>query len=236
MSPSAVPSPHEKDRGRETRMKQANKHNQALDSAAKGWGSEGMTVKQYRMASNSNHTRIIDRPATCPGCEIYVTETPGQKPTAKAYRGRGCRAEFNYYYSTIDRLEVAVGNWLDDIEKSNQRRADNANRKTILRAIGHGWEVGTILQGSWGHEQTNQVFLQVVESKGNSILVQRIASEIVESTGPMSESVRPIKDAFRGEPFRKTVQFNESGPYLRHSHAYLTPAEPGRVYYCSHYA
>ena len=59
------------------------------------------------------------------------------------------------------------------------------------------YKVGDILHHSWGYDQTNCDFYQVVEVKNASVVLRKIAHETVPgSEGFMSESVLPVKDAF----------------------------------------
>jgi hypothetical protein len=60
-----------------------------------------------------------------------------------------------------------------------------------------GIEVGDILVSSWGYDQTNVDFYQVVRATAKSAWIRRIASNQVRgSEGFMSASVVPVKDQF----------------------------------------
>ena len=59
------------------------------------------------------------------------------------------------------------------------------------------YKVGDILHHSWGYDQTNCDFYQVVEVKTASVVLRKIAHKTVPgSEGFMCESVMPVKDAF----------------------------------------
>lgn len=59
------------------------------------------------------------------------------------------------------------------------------------------YKVGDILHHSWGYDQTNCDFYQVVEVKNASVVLRKIAAETVpESEGFMCEMLMPKKDAF----------------------------------------
>jgi queuine/archaeosine tRNA-ribosyltransferase len=60
-------------------------------------------------------------------------------------------------------------------------------------------EVGALLHGSWGYDQTNAEFFQVVARLGTTTLViQKIEGLLVEPLrgGGMSGKVTPVKDSF----------------------------------------
>jgi len=62
--------------------------------------------------------------------------------------------------------------------------------------------VGDILHHSWGYDQTNCDFYQVVEVKKASVVLRKIGAKRVDgSEGFMSESLMPEKDAFITEGY-----------------------------------
>ena len=67
--------------------------------------------------------------------------------------------------------------------------------------------VGEILSSSWGYEQTNWDFYQIVKMSDKSIWIQEIDVES-KSSSYMSYEVRPIKDKFKKESkvIRKTIK------------------------------
>lgn len=74
--------------------------------------------------------------------------------------------------------------------------------------------VGDVLRSSWGYDQTNVNFYQVVDRKGSTVTLRPIASEQVDNshTGPggvatpsLSGYVAPLVDSFIGEAFKKRI-------------------------------
>lgn len=75
--------------------------------------------------------------------------------------------------------------------------------KTGTTTKANGLKIGDILQGSWGYDQTNQEFWQVVglTKSGKSVKVRKLQTQRVEGTeGFMSCSVLPLKDQFADRP------------------------------------
>ena len=59
------------------------------------------------------------------------------------------------------------------------------------------YKVGDILHHSWGYDQTNCDFYQVIEVKKASVVLRKIGAETVPgSEGFMCEQLMPVKDAF----------------------------------------
>lgn len=76
---------------------------------------------------------------------------------------------------------------------------------------------GDILHHSWGYDQTNCDFYQVVEVKNASVVLRKIAAETVPgSEGFMCEKLMPVKDAF----IEKATQA------LTKSDHHITPQNP----------
>ncbi len=71
-------------------------------------------------------------------------------------------------------------------------------RKRQARAqFQNPYKVGDILHHSWGYDQTNCDFYQVVEVKKASVVLRKIGAGTVPGSGGfMSECLMPVKDAF----------------------------------------
>ena len=80
----------------------------------------------------------------------------------------------------------------------------NSCPATLQELIENGFKVGDILYDSWGYEQTNIDFYQVIEVKPKSVIIRPIGQEVTEE-GNMSGHTIPIKDCFTGEPVTKKL-------------------------------
>ncbi|MET1995961.1 hypothetical protein [Enterococcus faecium] len=60
--------------------------------------------------------------------------------------------------------------------------------------------VGDIYYSSWGYEQTNVTFYQVVRRTEKTVWFQPIKKECVEILSSMSENVLPVPNAFTSNP------------------------------------
>jgi hypothetical protein len=69
----------------------------------------------------------------------------------------------------------------------------------------HTLKVGAILVSSWGYDQTNIDFYEVVQLVGSKMVaVRKIEQEIVKSNGP-SDEVMPVPGSYKGPVLRKKV-------------------------------
>ena len=69
---------------------------------------------------------------------------------------------------------------------------------------------GDLFYTSWGYEQTNIDFYQVVSFKGQTVVVVSVASERTYD-GPMSGNCKPVKDKICGQSFSKRVTYDNEG-------------------------
>lgn len=61
------------------------------------------------------------------------------------------------------------------------------------------FKVGDIFVESWGYEQTNVDFYQVIKVNKASVVLRKIGSKSLRATGWASDEVEPFKDDFVGE-------------------------------------
>lgn len=104
-------------------------------------------------------------------------------------------------------------------------------------------KVGDIFETSWGYEQTNVDFFQVVKVTGKSVVVRHIKSketEIKDASGisTMTGHVVPVKNAFDGEPKTRRLRIGYGGAEVFDAGESYGTAElwNGKPQWVSHYA
>lgn len=126
---------------------------------------------------------------------------------------------FNYRFRSIERMVEFCNEWVSrvaiNVNSENERKAKKKEAQSNMK---HNFEVGNIIYNSWGYDQTNIDFYQVVESKQKSIKIQPIHSYRVEnSEGFMCCNVKPAVNEFKGEAILKkvvvSVGYNENVSY-----------------------
>lgn len=120
---------------------------------------------------------------------------------------RGYKIVWNYRFKTLERMEKYIKESYDNIiyslQQKEQRRQEKKERDAkALAAV----QVGDIFVDSWGYEQTQVDFYEVIEKPSKCYIILRpIASESIEATGPMSDRVKPAPGEFTGNPIRKKL-------------------------------
>ncbi len=114
---------------------------------------------------------------------------------------------FNYFFpkrenqTSKERAEAYVANFIATVDarvKDKQERAE-AKKKARTDFV-NPYKVGDILYNSWGYDQTNVDFYQVVTVGKKSIKMRKICGETVEgSEGHDCCYLKPIKDKFYSE-------------------------------------
>jgi hypothetical protein len=104
----------------------------------------------------------------------YVTTL--NKPAAAMFVGRGQRALWAYSFNNTSQRESYVKGQLEKVEAAVD--AANARRKEKAE-FQHGLKVGDILYSSWGYDQTNIDFYQVVAVKDKTVDIREIDKKVV---------------------------------------------------------
>ena len=158
-------------------------------------------------------------------CATVYTWTEAGKICAKGFRGAVAKPAFHYTYRTVEQRAAHVSKFIGDAEAAAQLRAKQAAearwRKASLNAV-TGMPIGTLLVNSWGYEQTNVDFYQVVGHQGRvTVRVVAIGAKRVEeaTSGAMADTCTPDLDApTTGETFtaRMVDQDTITLPNSRH--------------------
>jgi len=151
---------------------------------------------------------------------ISVLRGEGKKgPTLKIWRGKAKKPYSNYYYPSIEILEEAIENALAAARahktEMERRRTERKGTKEQIDAV----KIGDIFHFSWGYDQTNVNFYQVIDKKNRTLTLKEIGQETVKSSGGgsgMSCHVTACKDSFLSDEksFKKQLQFIGGTPYI----------------------
>ncbi len=125
----------------------------------------------------------------------------------KVSKARFKKPLFNYRFRSAERMIEFCNEWIERVERNiNAEKARKEQKKLAQQNMKHSFQVGQVLYNSWGYDQTNINFYQIVGVKEKSIVLREIASSYVAgSEGFMSARVKPVENAFIGEPILKKV-------------------------------
>jgi len=100
----------------------------------------------------------------------------------------------------------------------------------------HGLEVGAILESSWGYDQTNVDFYEVVSVTPTMVTVRKLRANVVAQPAYLTSRVEPVESDYDGEPIRRKVHTYGSSPFIAiesYANAYLWDGTPQTA---THYA
>lgn len=110
-----------------------------------------------------------------------VVMVDGETLAAFGYRGRSLKPAFRYRFANAEARQAYVSRWI--------AAADAAHIATVARRAErrapHSLTVGDVLYSSWGYEQTNIQFYEVVAVRGAAVDLMELKQDR-SSTGNMT--------------------------------------------------
>lgn len=119
-----------------------------------------------------------------------------------AFAGRAQKPAFGLRFRTVERATQYVADWFAGI----QSRAESKRAEREARKGGHSYQVGDVLMSSWGYDQTNIDFYEVVALVGSCTLeLRELAQERSESGIGMQGGCIPVVGSYIAETIRRRV-------------------------------
>ncbi len=131
------------------------------------------------------------------------------------FTGKKAKPTDHIRYDSPEKLESEIQKRIVEVrDRIAQNLAWKAERKAKGESIIADIKVGDVFNYSWGWEQTQQDFFQVVEKKtAKTMVVRAITCTSIDQNSSMSDYVRANIDGFCGEP--ETVRLNTYGGFKR---------------------
>ena len=124
---------------------------------------------------------------------IYYTEKNGSY-YAMAYSGKRSKPDFNYKFKSEQSLEAHVSCYLKTLIERNRSKTEHKEKRLSFQ---HSLKIGDILYSSWGYDQTNIDFYQVIGIIGKHVKIKEIESSMPNGEeGFMTGQVIAVKDKF----------------------------------------
>jgi hypothetical protein len=146
---------------------------------------------------------------------IYYSESD---LSAMSFIGKAVKPAFYYSYRKqnldymLNSLKKYVGQQNNWFAEKNKRLAEQKQAQSELKAGDH-YKIGDIIYNSWGYEQTNIDFYQVVEVLNKKIRVKAISKNYKESQFMAGHST-PIKNSFSSDEKGFLLTVRISGKYV----------------------
>jgi len=174
------------------------------------------------------------------GLKVLKGETTNGSPLLMMWKPKGKKPFSHYRYRSEEQRQAAIDQAVSDHLSHLERKAKYKEERRGTEAQLELVQVGFIFVCSWGYDQTNVDFYQVIEKNGRIVTLREIAQNAITSEGfsPMSDHRTAKKGEFleNSKPFKKKLQFTKSGVYVSMTSYSSAHIWDGTKKYCSWYA
>jgi hypothetical protein len=144
------------------------------------------------------------------------------RPFIVVFKGTAMKPKENYYYLTEERRQQAIKRVKDDEDLTGRKKKE---QKEENKNFEHSLKGGDILYCSWGWEQTNIDFYEVIEVKGKYVIIRELAQKHI-ADGDMSGKTTALKGEYIGEPILKRVCFGNLIKFNSYQTAKIWDGQP----------
>lgn len=132
------------------------------------------------------------------GVEVFYCLTTNK---AVCYLGKSLKSFWHYRFPSttamLDKIEKTVNNYVlnKQNEKDKKNKITEAQKKLVAK---DHFQIGDIILNSWGYDQTNIDYYQIIEVKNKMIVAKAIHQTFLKSEGlsSLASYVMPDKDNF----------------------------------------
>ncbi len=153
---------------------------------------------------------------------VYVYTSSTGRPGAVGFHGSAQRPDFHHTYLSPAKREEHVKRFFAGRAASLALRKETAAK----RAQPHKLEVGHILVASWGYDQTNVDWFEVVKIVGRFMVEVRPIGAVIDDTAPLAGRCYPRAGEFKGPATRHRVSWGDNVRINESVHAHLWDGRP----------
>lgn len=139
------------------------------------------------------------------------------RPIAIGFRGKANKPAFYFNFRNQERRDEYIREWLDG------QRASKASKAAyrVERSKPHSLKVGQVLYSSWGYDQTNIDYYEVIRVVGpHTVEIREIGCVGVAEQGGPSELVSPKVGNYIGDSMIKRASADNSVRIASYASAY----------------
>lgn len=181
------------------------------------------------MASILEQTRYIpggSTPIEGTNGIVYVREVNGVH-YGIAYKGTAKKSTWNFRFRNLAERDRTIKEFFESNERSLKLKEEQKQARNVPSTL----KVGDIVYNSWGFEQTNVDFYEVVRANAAYVWLQSLNQEITSATGSMSGYCVAVKGTAHGDITKHKVN-NGNSVCFRHGCGSVWDGKP--KYYSSY--
>ena len=136
------------------------------------------------------------------GTDLAIWSWDDPRPRAIAFQGKADKPLWNYNFQNDAMRQRTIAETIRSRKDTLKRKQEVADeRKNTM----HGLTVGAILTASWGYDQTQIDWFQVIATNGKQVTIREIQGKVVRTDSVGNEYVVAMPDHFlQGEaPLKK---------------------------------
>ena len=158
--------------------------------------------REFYIPENAKEIKDVNTDAVA-----YVEDwEDGTKYTAMVFAGKRSKYDKYYGFKTAERRDEYVKEYFEDIAASYESKKKYAEKKKSMVAENlEKFNVGDILVSSWGYDQTNIDFYQIVGRTDKMVTIRAIGKDCKVTGNGYDDKVMPIKDYFIGGKMKKKI-------------------------------
>lgn len=162
---------------------------------------------------------------TVAGLKVLTTDAP--VITAKIWRPKATKPSAHYRFGTIERRDQFIANYeqsfTDELGRKAERKAARKGTTEQQASV----KVGDIFSSSWGYDQTNIDYYEVVKRTACTVTLRKVAQRS-EGEHISQDRVFPVKGEYISGPRVHRLQFSKYGPSVTlTSYSSASPYEGG---------
>lgn len=144
--------------------------------------------------------------------QVYYREVP--YCSAICFVGKAIKPTWHYRFKNGEQRQAEVTKTFANVQARVDYKAEKKAQKAEAMK-NPGVKVGDVFRCSWGYDQTNIDYYEVLSVSGKSAMVCRIGCQSQDTAWLQGESV-PKLGAYIGKPMRKLIQKYsvDSEPYI----------------------
>ena len=147
------------------------------------------------------------------GITVYTRD--GETLGGMCFVGKAIKPTWFYRFKSVEQRNKEIEQTFARIQAKADRKAQEKAKKSEAMQ-NHGVAVGDVFRCSWGYDQTNIDYYEVIAITGKTATICRIGC-LSENTGFLQGDSVPQLGAFIGKPKKKLIQKRSID-----SEAYLT--------------
>lgn len=165
---------------------------------------------------------------------VYIKDNGGF-PLVMFFTGKRSQPTWHYKFRTMTDAGKKINESISRLMSWEDMKAKRKEeRKDVIKDI----KVGDLFSSSWGYDQTNVDFYQVIEVKGKTFTIRPIGGRSVPGSGGdyngMADKVVAVRDAFLEDLVRYPILKKRS--LKLNSYSWLSKTDEKEEHYRSWYA